>query len=157
MEKRFRSRVSVIFIILELFFVSLVVITGFNTSDFTLCIIAGVVVIYRIFDLSRKPYVLTDKFLLYKKWGFSSEICHLSHIKSIERSYGDYFYSTFTSAKSLKKLHLRFPKGYKWSYYMMSPAHEQEFLETLKALNPNIQINVNNNKKSRWRFWDWDI
>jgi hypothetical protein len=40
--------------------------------------------------------------------------------------------------------------------YLISPVREQEFLDTLKEINPNISIRVSN-KKGWWRFWDWDI
>ena len=160
MEKRsFRSRVCALYVIIELslFFALLISeIRLGNIPNIKFYISVGVAILFEIYNFSRKPYVLTNKHLLYEKWGFSSEICHLSHIISIERSHSDVFIPTFSSAKSLKKLRICLPKGYKWGYYMMSPVREQEFLETLKAINPDIQINVTY-KKGWWRFWDWDF
>jgi hypothetical protein len=39
---------------------------------------------------------------------------------------------------------------------LISPAGEQEFIECLKAINPNISVDVPV-KKGAWRVQDWDI
>ena len=64
-------------------------------------------------------------------------------------------------AASVKRLRIHFKKEYFWYfptliYPLISPVREQEFLETLKTINPNIQIRIND-KKDWWRIWDWDI
>ena len=80
----------------------------------------------------------------------------LSAITSVERTYSP----IPATALSLKRLRIHFRKDYKWYRYgftpLMSPVREQEFLETLKAINPKIQINVSE-KKGWSRFWDWDF
>ena len=103
-------------------------------------------------------YVLTEKEIqVHYLWGLHGKpIIHVSRITSAERSY------TLVGVGSLKTIRFRLKKGHKWHFFLwsstpsVSPVREQEFLETLKNLNPNIQINVND-KKGWWRFWDWDI
>jgi hypothetical protein len=82
----------------------------------------------------------------------------ISVIVSIERSY-DQFGGIATS---MKRLRFRFKKGYKWNIGwatapLISPVREQEFLELLKSINPNIQINVIDKKGRWWSLWGWDI
>jgi hypothetical protein len=40
--------------------------------------------------------------------------------------------------------------------WLISPVKEQEFINELKAINPDIDVNVPD-KKKLWRIWDWDI
>jgi hypothetical protein len=74
--------------------------------------------------------------------------CFLSEITCVERSYNP----ISAPAASLKRLSI---DGL-GVYTLISPAREQKFLETLKAINHNIKINVSN-KEEWWRIWDWDI
>ena len=107
-------------------------------------------------------YVLTDKEIqIYYLWGIISKPpfgkIDISAIISVERSY----ISAYVTAMSLKKLQFRFKNGYKgycpWGYDLkISPVREREFLEMLKTINPDIQINVTD-KKGWWRFLDWDF
>jgi hypothetical protein len=39
---------------------------------------------------------------------------------------------------------------------LISPAREQEFIEALKTVNPDIYVEVSD-RKGVWRIWDWDI
>ena len=97
-------------------------------------------------------YIITDGKLLIKTFGITTGKAKISKIISIERSYN----LLSSPAGSLKRLKISFNKGYKWPYALVSPVREQEFLETLKMYNPNIQIHVDD-KKGWWRIWDWDI
>ncbi|MDR0364732.1 MAG: PH domain-containing protein [Bacteroidales bacterium] len=44
----------------------------------------------------------------------------------------------------------------KFPYMLISPVKEQEFIEELKAVNPDIYVRVPD-KKGIWRVHDWDI
>jgi hypothetical protein len=127
-------------------------------------VIFGLVIILLPLQFYSTYYVLTDKEIqVYFLWGIISKppVCRIliSTITSVKRSYNLYKAPAF----SLKRLRICFDKkkDNKWDEFymgmpMISPAREQKFLETLKALNPNIQINVND-KKAWWRFWNWDF
>ncbi len=155
-RKVYRSRVSVFFTLLMLCMFSYI---GNLTGDLVLFVVLGVCIIGSFFQFRSLYYVMTDSEIqVYYMWGFMGKPFSrmlISAIISVERTY-----YPFATAMSLKRLRFRFKKGYKWYRYgytpVISPVKEQEFLETLKTINPNIQINVNN-KKGWWRFWDWDI
>jgi hypothetical protein len=73
----------------------------------------------------------------------------ISNITSVKRSYSP----LSAPASSLKRLEVKLRKN---SFILVSPVREQEFIDALKAANPNIQINVHD-KQGRWRLWDWDF
>jgi hypothetical protein len=81
-------------------------------------------------------------------WGICFWSCNLSHIASVERSYN----ILSSPACSLKRLKIRGVN----IFVLISPAREQEFLDTLKKANPDIYIRVHD-KKAWWRIWDLDI
>ena len=130
------------------------------------CIFTGLFV-FAVLYFSSLYYVLTDKEIqIHILWGIIGKPVgriFISAITSVERSYFQ-----INMGLSLKQLRLRFKKGYKWDKFFnessffvplfpsISPVREQEFLETLKTINPDIQINVTD-KKGWWRFWDWDF
>ena len=58
-------------------------------------------------------------------------------------------------AASLKRLSIYSVKS-KCSGFLISPVHEQELLDTLKAINPDINMQVPDRKGKR-RIWDWNI
>lgn len=111
-------------------------------------------------------YVIADGRLTMKMWGVFHESVEISRIVSIKRSRNplslpivsanrsaNFFYSPATS---LRRLCVCYKKGYKEPYYLISPAREQEFLDTLKEINPNIEIDLGN-CKAWYRVRDWDI
>ena len=152
----FRTRVSAMYI---LFFGAFIVLGWFN-GGLKGFIIFGIISAPCIFSLRSTYYVLNDKEILVYGWGLygkpNSRIL-ISAITSVERSYSLGLASSVPIA-TLKRLRFRFREVHKFAAWipMISPVREQEFLETLKALNPDIQINVND-KKGWWRFWDWDF
>jgi len=170
MEKKvFKSRISMLHILimgavlLLLFFIGGIEEIPFFLQVFYKVAI-GIVVILIPLTYYSAYYVLTDKEIqVYYLWGIISKppVCKIliSTITSVERSYNPYNAPAF----SLKRLRIRFQskRENKWDEFYMglpliSPVREQEFLETLKALNPDIQINVPD-RKGWWRFWDWDF
>jgi hypothetical protein len=152
-RKTFRSRVSVLLIIFILIVISpgliLTIRSGniFNPGFYT---ITGVI-IFIAFISSGIRYVVTDRLLL-KMWGIPCGSYPISQIVSVKRSYNP----LSSPAASLKRLCVRFKQGYKWPFVLISPAREQEFLEKLEEINPDIDIQVNN-RKARYRIRDWDI
>ena len=124
----------------------------------------GITSVLFLLTIYSTYYILTDKEIQVHFMGgiwVKSPACKIliSSITSVERSYNP----INAPALSLKRLRLRFKfeRENKWDEFYMglpliSPVREQEFLETLKNINPNIQINVND-KKGWWRFWDWDF
>ena len=167
MEKKvFRSRISVFNIIIccacLLPLLNLMIRYGFIVFGS----IFGIVMILGLFSLRSVYYVLTDKEIHVNYFWFKVGIIYISGISSIERSYN--LFGSF--AMSMKSLRFNFRKGYKWHVYFsnnslfftttlpwISPVREQDFLETLKTLNPNIQINVTDKKGWWWRLLGWDI
>ena len=149
-SKVFRSRVSVLLMVIifvPLFLPVLPVILSGNIFNSTFYTVAGIfvfIVLLAIFGMRCK---ITEQTL---KVGMTS--FPLSQIVSVERSYN----LLSSPAASLKRLSIRFKKGAKYPWILISPAREQEFLETLKKYNPEIYIRVEN-KKGWWRIWDWDI
>jgi len=165
MEKKvFRSRISLLYVPV---FGTLLYFGWFISKvsgNFLGLIIIGVTTVFCIFTFRSMRYVLTEKEIrMYFLWINIGKI-FISGIASVERSYNPFG----APATSAKRLRFNFKRGYKWHAYFsnspflvtilpsISPVREREFLETLKILNPDIQINVND-KKGWWRFWDWDF
>jgi hypothetical protein len=124
-----------------------------------LLVVSSIVIVFAYCSLY---YTLTEKELfIFYLWGKKPVVSiPISDIASVERTYKIYN----APACSMKRLHIRLTKGHKWNpvgpawYFhpFISPVREQEFLEMLKAFNPEIEIRVND-KKAWYRFWDWDI
>jgi len=149
-RKNFRSRISVVLMVFILVIVSLPLIPVINSGNIVnpaFYISAGVIV-FCVLLLSGFRYVITNEQLRISTWGICIWTYSLSKIESVERSYNP----LSAPAASLKRLSI---KGV-GIFALISPVREQEFLETLKILNPKIQINVTD-KEEWWRFWDWDI
>jgi hypothetical protein len=99
-------------------------------------------------------YIVTDEKLLVRCCGIPSASIAIADIYSVERTYNP----LASAAASLKRLavYTKRSNGYLKVIMLISPAREQEFLDTLKAINPSIQIHVTD-KKGKWRIWDWDL
>ena len=160
----FRTRVSTLYIIIfgALLYLGWNVFK--NSGSLVLLVIFIGAIVFAGFAFRSMYYVLTDKEIqVYYLWSIVGRI-FISAISSVERSYNP----LNAPAASLKRLCFHFKKGYKWHHFFsdsifllimypsISPTREQEFLEILKIINPNIQINVND-KKGWWRFWNWDF
>jgi hypothetical protein len=88
----------------------------------------GGVFLFILFLLSGIRYIIYDQKIYIKVWMFSCGSIEISDIIG----------------------------GSIFSYILISPVREQEFIQELKSLNPNIVINVPE-KKGLWRIQDWDI
>ena len=150
MERKFRSRISIIWLVfigvaMEYAAYGISIIEGsfFNPVS---CIFTGIFV-FIILSYNSCYYVLTDReILVYYMWGILGKPFgrfYISAITSVERSHNP----INAPAASLKRLRIHFKKGYKWQRFfsswagipLISPVREQEFLETLKTINPDIQ------------------
>ena len=76
----------------------------------------------------------------------------IKNIVSVERSYNP----LSSPAASLKRLRIGLGGKSKYPYMLISPVREKEFIEELKAVNPDIYVRVPD-KKGIWRIQDWDI
>ena len=148
-KKVFRSRISVLLIgfLLAVFIpISIPIIKNMIISEL---LIVGGIFLFIVFLFSGMRYVISDNKLYVKIWMIPIGNADILSITSVERSYN--FLSS--PAASLKRLRL---KGSKCQYMLISPIREAEFIEELKAINPNINVNVPV-KKGVWRIQDWDI
>ena len=111
----------------------------------------GGVFVFIIFLLSGIRYIICDSKIYIKVWMFSCGSIEISYISSVTRSYNP----LSSPAASLKRLRIYLIGGSVFSYILISPVREQEFIQELKSLNPNLVINVPD-KKGIWRIQDWD-
>jgi len=162
MEKKvFRSRISVLMMVFILSILSIPLITVirsgniFNSEFYTIVGVLFGVLLFIVLLMYGFRYEITNKYIQLSTWGTCKNNRPLSEIVSVERSYN----ILSSPAASLKRLRIKFKKENKFSiisYWLISPVREHEFLETLKKYNPDIHINVSN-EKGWWRIWDWDI
>ena len=148
-KKVFRSRVSVLVIAFLLLIFTIVFIPMVQHRHYiALLVIAIVLIPFIFFIFAGVRYKISMGKLHISFFGN----IRISNIISIKRSYNP----LSSPAGSLKRLRIEFWGNEKTSWILISPAREQEFIETLKAINPDIKVNVSN-KKGGWRIQDWDI
>ena len=151
-KKVFRSRISVLLLgfILAVFIpctipiIKHMVISG-------LWIMGGTFV-FIVFLFSGMRYLISEDKLYIKIWMLPSGSVEIKNIISVERSYNP----LSSPAASLKRLRIGIGGKAKFPYMLISPVREQEFIEELKAVNPDIYVRVPD-KKGIWRIQDWDI
>lgn len=110
------------------------------------------VFLFTIYFLGAITYTISEDEIIIKLMGIRSNSVDISKITSISRSYNPFS----TPASSLKRLRVNYKPNLKNSYILISPTREQEFIDTLKSMNLNIEIDVPN-PKGKWRVQDWDI
>ena len=157
----FRSRISVLLI--SIFFAIFIPITAAVIKNVTiqgLCIVGGTFLMI-LFSYTGYRYIISGNKLYLKIWFISMGSADIADIISIERTYNP----IASPAASLKRLCLRFKKGSKYSNWLtwqsapnwlLSPVRENEFIEKLKAINPDIYVHILP-KTGKWRIGDWDI
>jgi hypothetical protein len=112
-----------------------------------------------VFLFTGSRYVIADSRLYLKICFIPAGSVRISDILSVERSYNPVVFSPHaTLSFSLRRLCIKFKKGSKhgYPYWLISPVREQEFLETLKSIHPDIHIQVPA-KKGKWHILDWDF
>ena len=148
-KKVFRSRISILLVAFILpIFVPLFKIN--DSKAFAVFILF--VVLPTILILTGMRYVILNGKLYLKMWFISNGSVNIADIISVERSYNP----LSSPAASLKRLRISSKKGAKYPYILISPVREKEFIEELKAVNPDIYVRVPD-KKGIWRIWDWDL
>jgi len=153
MEKRvFRSRISVLLIvfIFAIFIPGSISILKYKIYE-GMYILIGVLV-FLIFVFSGMRYVISDGKLYLKMWLIPNGSVEIMNIVSVERSYNP----LSSPAASLKRLCINFNNNVRFPYWLISPVREQEFIDALKAVNPDISVHVPI-EKGIWCIWDWDI
>jgi hypothetical protein len=142
MKREFKSRISIgltgivlLFLFGMMIFMTISFKTIFNPGNY---ILVGTM-LCAVFISTGIRYVITDDYLHTHLWGIPYPKISISSIVSVERSYNP----LSAPAASTKRLCIRFKKGNKTSYTLISPVGEQDFLDILKEINPNIYIRVN--------------
>jgi len=153
-KKVFRSRISVLFILLWLAMLIPIIPALKYTMAIGLWIIG--VILFTVFLYCGIHYVISDDKLYIKIWTIPGGSVNISDIISIERSYYLFFSSISLTAASFKKLRAELGGRAKLPYILISPVKEQEFIKELLAVNPDIYVHVPV-KKGIWRIQDWDI
>ena len=148
----FRSRISVLLIGFTLAIFIPTSIPIFQDKAYQgLYLISGVL-LFIVLIFTGMRYIISDGKLYVKMWFIPSGCANISDIVSVKRTYNP----LSSAASSLKRLRLSFKKGTKSPSMLISPVREKEFIEALKAVNPNIEVNIPE-KTGIWRIWDWDI
>ena len=150
--KVFRSRISVLLVafILAVFIpctipmIKQMIIPG-------LWIMGGVLV-FTIFLFGGMRYTISGDRLYIKIWTIPFGSVEIGDIISVKRSYNP----LSSPAASLKRLRINLNGKAKFSDMLISPVREQEFIEELKAINPDISVRIPE-KRGIWRIQDWDI
>jgi hypothetical protein len=114
--------------------------------------ILGGVLLFCMWIFTSIRYVIAGDRLHINVCGICNAKLNIADVVSIKRSYN----LLSSPAASMKRLEIRIKSTKKYPYFLISPVCEQEFLDMLKAINPDIVIQVSD-KKGKWRIWDWDI
>jgi len=114
--------------------------------------VIGGVMLFSILLFGGMRYVISGERLYLKMWFIPNGSNNIKDIVSIKRSY----ILLSAPAASLKRLSVQFRAG-TFTWWLISPVREKEFIEALKAINPNIQVNIPEKTGKWWRIWDWDV
>lgn len=151
-KKIFRSRISVLLTVFVLAIFIPIFILIFQNKSYERIYVIGGIFIFIIFLFTGMRYIISESKLFFKMWFIPGWNINIAYIRSVERSYNP----LSSPAASLKRLRISLDKKAKYPYMLISPVREQEFIDELKAVNPDIDVNVPE-KKGIWRMWDWDI
>jgi hypothetical protein len=149
-KKVFRSRVSVLLVVFILAVFVPIILRVIH--EIPALIVLGVTFLFILFIFTGMRYIVAEGKLWIKLWFISMGSIDVARIRSVRRSYNP----LSSPAASLKRLSLSFSSGGHWIDALISPVREREFIEALKAVNPDIRVDVPE-KKGFWRIWDWDI
>jgi hypothetical protein len=155
MEKKkvFRSRISVLLIgIMLITFIPIFIIAIpplIQFEDYKMLWIFALIMLPIIPIFTGIHYTILEGKLFIKILGIPLGNIDIADIAVVKRSY-----NIFSSpAASLKRLKISSEAG---MLCLISPVREQEFIEALKAINPDIYVDVSD-KKGAWCIQDWDI
>ena len=121
---------------------------GLFVCGFTLAFIAFVV-----WSLGVIRYEIEGGKLHVTMGSYPYQSVDIADIVSVERSYNPI--ATMTTY-SLKRLRIGLRREGLFPFMLISPVREEEFIAELKAVNPDIRVDVPV-KTGAWRILDWDI
>lgn len=150
--KVFRSRISILLIGFSLAILIPVFMHVLKIRAYPGMYVLGISFLLLIFLFTGMRYIVSDGKLLIKIWFINAMNIDIADIRSVKRSYNP----LSSPAASLKRLRISIYSKAKYQYVLISPAREQQFLEALKAINPDIVFNVPV-KRGIFAIWDWDI
>ena len=155
MENRkevFRTRISVLIIVILLIpIVDIIFIHKLPKLSCRDMYLLGLVYFFVFLTMAGIRYVISDSKLSLKLfWIIPFGSANIANIVSIKRTYNPLSSLSF----SFKRLSIRSKTGFGWM--LISPVREKEFIDVLKAINPDIHIKIPETK-GIWRVWDWDI
>ena len=160
-KKVFRSRISVLLLLFLLVVFVPCSIPTIKYMKIPNLYILGGLLLFISFVFSGLRYIISKNKLYLKIWIIPIGSASIADIISVERSYNP----ISSPSASLKRLCIRFKKGVTYSNWatwqsapnwLLSPVREQEFLEELKNINPDINVKIFD-KKKKCNFKDWDI
>ncbi len=149
-KKVFRSRISVLILVLVLVPLTISTITAFIHHAYPTVFIVGGTLLFVVVIFTGMRYEISESKLYLRMWFIPTGSKNITDIISVARTYNP----LSSPAASLKRLEIRFRTG--GMHWLISPVREKEFIESLKAIHPTIQVNIPE-KKGICRFWDWDI
>ena len=159
MKTVYRSRISVLLLSIILAFFSWVffnfiqqIIHHQKGADFVGLIVLVIAFLIAILPPFFMRYEISGDKLLFKFGRFKYGGVNIHDIQHIKRSYNP----LASNAASLKRLNCKLRAGVKYPFLLISPVRETEFLAQLKSINPNIIIEVKENKAS-FGILDLDI
>ena len=158
-KKVFRSRINILIISLMSAMFIFALIPVFQRGIYQGMNLLVIMFLWIIFLLCGIRYIISGEKLYLKIWTISRGSVNIADIISVERSYKQ---PLSAPSASFKRLRIDLTgvtfgsKGAKFPYLLISPVREQEFIEELKAVNPDIIVHVPV-KKRIWRVQDWDI
>jgi hypothetical protein len=157
MEKKvFRSRISVVFAGIVLAVFILITVPLFRYGIYAAAIvIIGLWLLWFLNMITGFRYEIANGKLYLKLWTRTFLCVNITDVVSVERTYIR-FYSPADSLKlwrygatvSMRNLCLHFKKNQICTCCFVSPVREQEFLDILKSINPDIDIQES--KKNRY-------
>jgi len=152
----FRSRISILVILfmLEIFFLPIIpIISEVSFIELlVLILVLSLIFVFSIYSFFKISYEINNGKLYGKMWSISTGYINISEIISIKRTYNP----LSSAAASLNRLCVKIKKKGKYPYILISPIRENEFIENLLSINPDIKIDVSY-KKRWWKIWNWDI
>ena len=151
-QKVFRSRISVFLLVFLLAVFISCTIPLINQMIISGLYIMGGMFVFVVFLFSGMRYIVSGDKLYVRLWTIPMKNVDILKITSVERSYN----TLASTAVSLKRLRLCLGNGAKFPFMLISPVRELEFIETLKRINPNINVHIPV-KKGSWRVMDLDI
>jgi len=151
-EKVFRSRISVLLSLIMFAPLILLLVVMLVNKIYLGVFILGMTLLPVVLLFTGMRYVISGDILKIKIWSIPSGSTDIANILSVERSYN----VLSSPSASLKRLRVSLKKEAKFPYMLISPDREQEFIEALKAVNPDIYVRIPD-KKGVWRIWDWDF